>query len=195
LPRSKGAAAALDFFIWGSGHAFLGYRKALGLPWVLWTLILGGFLVLDAFYNQNLYYVTETGFSYGVAYNYGAAATVLIIPYLIVGGLMIFDLMRKGAIAPIAKFAAPRAESTTVAATQAPAARAVAGMTCPSCGVPVTQADTFCPSCGTRLQAAPPAMPTPVAAGGSKVCNNCGTPNPSGFVFCKRCGNKLTPGA
>jgi hypothetical protein len=181
----------LDFFIWGSGHAFLGYRKALGLPWVLWTLILGGFLVLDAFYNQNLYYVTENGFSYGVAYNYGAAATVLIIPYLIVGGLMLFDLMRKGAIAPIAKFAAPKAGT---ASPQAGVAQpmAAAAMTCPSCGVPVTQADTFCPSCGARLQAAPAPMPTPVAAGGSKVCNNCGTANPSGFVFCKRCGNKLT---
>jgi len=186
LPRSKGAAAALDFFIWGSGHGFLGYRKVLGLPWVIWTLALGAFLILDAAYDQNLYYVNYATLQVG--YDYGTALTVAIIPYLIIGGLMIFDLMRKGAVAPIGKFAAPQSPPVT---QQTQATQPMMALACPSCGVPVTAADTFCPSCGTKLQAGAPVMPAPVAAGGSKVCNNCGTPNPTGFVFCKRCGNKL----
>ena len=155
--------------------------------------MLGAFLILDALYNQNLYYLNYNTLSIG--YNYGAALTVAIIPYLIIGGLMVFDLMRKGAVPPIVKFAAPRmpvqAPSAATAPQQMQAPRQTMGLACPVCGVPVTAADTFCPSCGTKLHAAGPAMPAPVAPGGAKVCNNCGTPNPAGFIFCKRCGNKL----
>ncbi len=199
MPRSKQMAAALDFLVWGSGHGFLGYRKAFGIPWVVWTLILGIFIIIAADIDQSLYYVTSTGFlSYGVAYNYGEAIAIAVIPYLIVGGLMIFDLMKKGVLRPIGKFAAPAATATAAAAPMAepvPVRAQPAGMVCPSCGVPVTAADVFCPSCGARLQGATtqaaPVAAAPAAAGGGKVCSNCGTANPAGYAFCKRCGNKL----
>jgi ribosomal protein L40E len=200
LPRSKQMAAALDFLVWGSGHGFLGYRKAFGIPWVVWTLILGIFVIIAASIDQNLYYVTEEGFlSYGVGYNWGAAIALALIPYLIVGGLMIFDLMKKGVLGPVGpmgRFTGTAATTgAAVAAQPAPMRTQPAGMVCPSCGVPVTAADAFCPSCGARLQTASspvaPMAAAPATPSGTKVCNNCGTANPVGYAFCKRCGNKL----
>jgi hypothetical protein len=198
LPRSKQMAAALDFLVWGSGHGFLGYRKAFGLPWVVWTLILGIFIIVAAAIDRGLYYVTESGFlSYSVGYDWGAAIAIAVVPYLIVGGLMIFDLMKKGVLPPIVKFAAPATAAAAPAATAQPAPMRAqpAAMVCPSCGVPVTAADAFCPSCGARLQVAPaaaaPMGAAPAAPGGGKVCSNCGTANPAGYTFCKRCGNRL----
>jgi hypothetical protein len=179
-------AAALDFFIWGSGHAFLGYKKVLGLPWIVWSFLLAVFLILRADYARNLYYVTP---NFQVAYNFGADIASVIIPYLIFGGLMLYDLIKKGALPAVGPI---KAAVVAPAAQTAQVAQPTGGMVCPTCGVPVTAADVFCPSCGTRLQAAAPAMPAPVAAGGAKVCNSCGTANPAGFTFCKRCGNKLT---
>jgi hypothetical protein len=180
-------AAALDFFVWGSGHAFLGYKKALGLPWIIWTFVLAIFLILRGDYARNLYYVAPYP-SFAIEYNYGADIASVIIPYLIFGGLMLYDLIKKGALPPVGPIGATK---VVPVAQPAQGAQPVGAMVCPSCGVPVTAADTFCPSCGAKLQAAAPAMPAPVSAGGGKVCNSCGTTNPAGYTFCKRCGNKL----
>jgi hypothetical protein len=194
-------AAVLDFLVWGSGHGFLGYRKVLGVPWVLWSIILAVFIIIAAYIDQGLYEVTGL---FTVSYDWGAAFAIAFIPYLIVGGLMVFDLMKKGAIPAIGKFGAPsgaQAMQTPQGAQAwqqpAPAARQAAAF-CPSCGAAVTAADVFCPSCGAALRAAPATAapaPAPVAPAGTQVCNNCGTANPAGFVYCKRCGNKLQVGS
>jgi hypothetical protein len=194
MAKDKRVAAALDFFIWGSGHAYLGYRKALGFPWVIWTLALAVITLLDAVVSRNLYYVSYSG-PFGlaeVAYNTGEQIAIIFIPYLVVGGLMLFDLMKKGALPAIVSFAAPSPQSSPLPPTQQPQTAAQPGaMICPSCRSPVTRADAFCPSCGAKLQWSATEAPAPVTAGGSKVCNSCGTPNPAGYAFCKRCGSKL----
>ena len=193
MPRSKGAAAALDFFIWGSGHAYLGRRKALGFPWVIWTMFLALYTIIDVYvaqYTTAFYYIDYSNGFGQLAYNTGEAAAVAFVPFLIVGGLMVLDLMRSGAIPRVGPFggqqAAPVMQQTSFA-------QQTGGMVCPSCGVGVTAADAFCPSCGTNLRATAPPMAAPsVASSGGKVCNSCGTANPAGYAFCKRCGSKLT---
>ncbi len=194
MAKDKRVAAALDFFIWGSGHAYLGYRKALGFPWILWTLALAVITILDAVVSRNLYYVSYSG-PFGlaeVAYNTGEQIAIIFIPYLIVGGLMLFDLMKKGALPAIVGFAAPTKQpAPQQGAQQAQAPTQTGAMICPTCRSPVTRADAFCPSCGAKLQWSAPDVPAPVAAGGNKVCNSCGTANPPGYAFCKRCGSKL----
>ncbi len=195
MSRSKGAAAALDFFIWGSGHAYLGFRKALGLPWVVWTTIVGVFSIIASVASASFYYIDYSTFTIG--YNYGEAFAITVLPYLVIGGLMIFDLMRKGVLNAPGRLAQVAGQATPLsqrgAQMQAAPMPAAAGMACPSCGSAVAAADTFCPSCGTMLRAAPGAQATVpiVQAGGGNVCNSCGTANPAGYTFCKRCGSKL----
>jgi ribosomal protein L40E len=193
LPRSKGAAAALDFFVWGSGHAYLGFRKALGLPWVIWTIIVGVFSILASLASANLYYLDYSTLTIG--YNYGEAFVIVVLPYLVIGGLMIFDLMRKGVLNAPGRLAQMAGQTAPV--TQAPvqvvSTPVPTSMVCPTCGTAVAAADVFCPSCGIALRAGqhPPMAASVAQAGGGKVCNSCGTANPVGYAFCKRCGSKL----
>lgn len=178
LPRSKGAAAALDFFIWGSGHGYLGYRKALGLPWIIWTFILVLLSIIEAYVATQTtayyYFDTSTGFPQ-LAYNSGEAAAVTFVPYLVIGGLLIVDLVRNRATAATGAFMALSPGTTA----------------CPSCGNVVAPADIFCPACGGNLRASAQAAPAQAEARGNTLCNSCGTTNPANYAFCKRCGNRL----
>ncbi|MDG6926068.1 MAG: zinc ribbon domain-containing protein [Nitrososphaerota archaeon] len=195
MPRSKGAAAALDFFIWGSGHAYLGFRKALGLPWVIWTTILGVFSILASVASASFYYIDYSTFTIG--YNYGEAFVITVLPYLVIGGLMIFDLMRKGMLNAPGRLAQIAGQTGPVslggAQMQTASMPAAAGIACPSCGSAVAAADMFCPSCGMMLRPAPAVQASVpvVRTGGGKVCSSCGTANPAGYTFCRRCGSKL----
>lgn len=187
MPRSKGAAAALDFFVWGTGHAYLGIRKAAGLPWVIWTILFGLFVLISAALEASAAFYSCDIF--GCTYDGAGSAAFHFLPFLLIGGLMVFDLMRRGVLAAPGALGA-MVTQTTGAPSAASQPVAAAGMSCPSCGAPVTAADTFCPSCGANLQQAAPVAAAAPAAGG-KVCNSCGTANPPGYNFCKRCGAKL----
>lgn len=141
---------------------------------MIWTIIVGVFAII--FYDS---------------------LVIEVVVYLIIGGLMLFDLMRKGVLSGpgrLGQIAGSQANRPAQVATTGQGQQTFA---CPSCGTQVTTMDAFCPSCGANLKGTAgvaPAVPTasPVAAtSATKVCNSCGTVNPAGFAFCKRCGAKL----
>lgn len=62
-----------------------------------------------------------------------------------------------------------------------PAAPAVGGLRCSSCGQPLPADAAFCHYCGTRV-------PPPKSA---IECNNCGTSLPADARFCANCGQSI----
>ena len=193
LARSKGAAVALDFLIWGSGHAYLGFRKAAGLPWIIWTMAFGVYALISAGTEASgsFYYVDYSEYLPTLAYNTGAAIAFVAIPFLLIGGLMVLDLMRKGGLQMPGRTAAITGQPQPQPMQQAVQSMGTPRAFCPRCGTAVTGADAFCPSCGNKLEVSVPVTPQPVATGGARTCNNCGTANPGGYLFCKRCGARL----
>ncbi|MDA4123153.1 MAG: zinc ribbon domain-containing protein [Thaumarchaeota archaeon] len=198
MPRTPTQAAALDFFIWGVGHAYVGRRRALMFPWFYWTLGLAAWNIIGAilWYSGAFY----SGFNYfgtfvATSKNVGAAFAFFFIPTLIVGGLLALDVYRSeksGMAGGSGTTGFMNRFSRNAPTPQSPAA---GGNFCMNCGAANTPGDAFCANCGAPMaaQVAAPATPTtaPMAAVGSKVCANCGATNPAGNAFCKRCGTRL----
>jgi Double zinc ribbon len=209
LIRSPQLAALLDLFVWGAGHGFIGVKKALFFPWVVWTLALAVYNALGlAIWSYSasclcgFYSVNEATFTVGV--NYGALFAFILLPIILVGGPLAFDAYRQqvaylsgGTITVPSPFkgfslsrtaAGPAAASPTAGtAAEVDSSGPAATVTCPKCGTAATATDEFCSKCGASLKVLSPSTP---ATG--MVCANCGTENPTGYAFCKRCGSKLT---
>lgn len=216
LPRTPAVAAALDFFIWGVGHAYVGRRKAIFFPWVIWTLGFAVWNIIGAVIWENsarcacdfftITYVNEILFSVpSESVNWAAVIAFWFIPTLIVGGWLALDVFTTESAkigAPVPAFLTGlQARLQRNPAPQQAAAQTV--VYCRSCGAANTPGDAFCANCGAPMNPAPapaqpavaaaPAAPAPAApAQQTKVCPNCGTPNPIGNAFCKRCGTKFS---
>lgn len=65
-------------------------------------------------------------------------------------------------------------------------------VTCPSCGMEVSEGTKFCPSCGTPI----PVIEKPVEPKPEEPkCPSCGAPITPGQKFCTECGAKLEAAA
>ncbi len=195
MPRTPTTAAALDFFIWGVGHAYVGRRKALFFPWVIWTLGFAAWNIIGAIVwvssaSCGCAFATEESvgyyyYSFSVpVVNWGAVLAFFFIPTFIIGGLLAYNVYRSEKAAAMG----------TIYPSQAPVpAATVTGVFCRSCGASNTPGDAFCANCGAPMGPAPAAQATvpQAAALGTKVCPNCGATNPASNSFCKRCGTRI----
>lgn len=80
-----------------------------------------------------------------------------------------------GYVAQISAAATPAPSTTPAAAPVAQSAAQTTGVTCPECGVGVTDRMVFCESCGKQL---------------NQLCAHCGNPSSVGAQFCGSCGRQ-----